>query len=426
MGLQWKGALFNSRSTVFISKPEVERSVLPLRNLFVAALVIAASLAAGCFESSDGVDAADALDGNASKKDLLANLTDKLGGVNSTTAATGNETHLPHVHDYWAGRDRVLLADEAVEMNPWMTFDYVFWLREPAVGGAYWELPQGKTIYQGTGKLDLTLTWSDATIANLAMSYRHASSLEWSEFLPVTSGTPVSIDVTPAMTDLPHSGGSRWSFIFKAATAPGPALGAANLKAEIVRVGDLHAFPAHKNYFADAESLVIMDADTESKNSGWTTGITNFASGSNGPSDDGFTLPEGSIVPPGTAALILDLKVKDIPAQEVYLGYRDASGRFDRAEPIESSEPGVFRFVIPVEPDGVDSYYAALSSWRFFVDAYGGSAVGMAGPIQCGGCQDTTIALHALIEAFDDSPFEERAPPEGAGNTRPLEALGLL
>lgn len=395
-----------------------------MRNLLVAVLLLAAPVLAGCMEKSDGV-VSDSTGDNVTDKDVLGNATgklkDTLGGAGNGSAS--NETHLPHVHDYWDGRDRILLADEAVELNPWMTFNWVFGRREPAVGGAWWELPQGKTIYQGTGKLEVTLTWTDATISSLALAYRHAGTNEWSEFTPATSGTPIAIDITPEMTDLPHSGGSRWTFLLKAANAPGPAVGNVKLKAEILRVGDLHAFPAHKDFFANAESLVIMDAETESKSSSWTSNIVGFAQGNDG-MDEGFTLPEGSIVPPGTEALIVDIRIKDIPANEVYFSYRDASGRWDQGEPIESPEPGVFRFVIPVEGDGVDSYYATVSSWRFFAYAAGGS--GSNGlPFSCGGCTDQTLKLHAKIEAFDESPFEEGEGDEGSAPARRLGVLGL-
>lgn len=384
--------------------------MIGMRKVALVGLLAASLLLAGCMDAGgSNVDPADRKAVEDAGLGDLANSTIEDTSSGMATPGNRSDDHLPHVHDYWADRDRILVADDAVDLEilTGMTFYHTFARRDPTVGATWWELPQGKTVYQGTGVLELTFNWDDPAIMGVGMAYRHAGSPEFTEFQPLSKGQVLAIEVTPEMSDLPHAGLSRWAFMFKGFGSPPVAYGKVSLKAELVRVHDLHAYPAHANFYETTDTLVLMDAEAKSTNRAFTTQIVNFATAGED-AEEGFTLPEGSIVPPGTEVITVKMTLKGDAkgADWVDFSYRDGGGNWNRAEPLENAEdPNTYEFLLFVEPGTSDSPYATLSSWRFYVYADvrpSGTDLSF-----CGGCADQTVEFHALITGFADNPYSE-------------------
>jgi hypothetical protein len=338
-----------------------------------------------------------------------------MSAMANMTNMSPNATNLgdrPHIHDYWLGRTRVVLASEDVKLSSDYTFDNVFGFRDASVGGAYYLLPKGETVYEGTGKMDITVDWTDPGISGLSFVYMDPTMPDWSQAQVLTKGQPLEMTIKPSQTDLPHSGASRWQFYFKGAGSPSVAYGTFHLKIEIVRVGNLTLFPAHPNFFGGGTSLLIMDCDTTSNAPGFANQIADFVTNTK-PQAQGFTLPSGRIVPPETVLLTISITPKDTASQVrgISLAYRSTNRTYDQAKEMESPTKGTFNFRVGVTPDDVDSYYANSSQWRFYAYPYysfanNGSVPSPGSLTQfCSSCSDQSIPLHVTIRAYNTDPF---------------------
>ncbi|MHB8584313.1 MAG: hypothetical protein ACYDDF_00535 [Thermoplasmatota archaeon] len=383
--------------------------------IVVACIAMALPALAGCL-NANGISPASATSstsiGSGSGAQLSADGTPMgNGSMGNMTNNTMNPEHMPHIHNYWAGRTRVVIADEDVQLDPFNTFNNAYEWNSADVGGAYFQLKQGTTVYEGTGQMVVTATWT-STVTGLAFTYEDPIMNQWATPQALQNGQALTMPISAAQCDLPHSGASRWQFYFKAGGTPSAALGSFHLKMEIVRVRDLMLFPAHPDVFHGKNSLLLMDDDTTSYNEGFTTGLTNFATKTQS-HPQGFTLPKGHIVAPGTTVLEVQIKPLDSTSglSGLYLYYRSTQRNFDTAQSLESNTTGVFNFRIDVKSTDVDSYYANSSQWTFYTYprySFNGATPSPTALVQsCGGCTDQTMKIHATITAFQVNPFRD-------------------
>jgi len=374
------------------------------------AVLVTVLLLAGCFgRAQDGepteTTSTDA-SGAAGASGTAATTGAAASGKPSTAPNATALGHMPHMHDYWLQGDRVVLFDEDVEIGVEET---VYWtgvnefvFKRTAVGGSLWRLPDGATIYEGTGVLEVTATY-DAPSSNLGMSYISGNGgTDWEGPVALPSGEVTALDVTADMTDMPHMTKSRWQFYFAPAEG-GALIDRFHLKVEIVRMRDIMEFPGHPDLWNGADSKILHQAPGKSAQVSYAKRIPNLLLERE--------FGEHWIVP----AELVPMETLTIEA-EVTLTKAEASvGSVDEIRffffPADSNDPirvQVFEgsvaekrvvFRVPVVMENTDSPYAPESQWRFLVEAATKTAGQDIEPT-CGGCVDTDIEFELTLVAY--------------------------
>lgn len=311
----------------------------------------------------------------------------------------------PHMHDYWKGRERVTILDKPVSFSPTnQTFLVPLVLEgRPALGATVVRLPDGQTVYEGTGRIEFTATWTDPDITGLQLRVKPSGVAKIGEPTALENGKALSIPVTPQMTDEPHATSSQWAFVLEAAGPGGAgiAAGSVGVKADIVKMRDIETFPAHPDLFEGKDSLKIFDADETIKSQSPVDGLQQDPSQLSG----GFALTHP--VPPDAKTLLVRLEIKQATSQNpvadptsIHLGYKAASTAFFWQEaPAAKRDAKVMLFKMPVNAGQGDSYYAKESQWRLW--PYHQDDAGPV-PVWCmvGDCFSWQLDVHATVYAF--------------------------
>ncbi|HVL49162.1 MAG TPA: hypothetical protein VM889_11440 [Candidatus Thermoplasmatota archaeon] len=335
------------------------------------------------------------------------NLTD-----DGVTPRNASLDQMPHMHDYWKGQERVTLFDGVVDTSvaSWTTFFTLFFETRPGLGGAFLNLPDGATVYEGTGVLEFTASWDTATVTGLTLRYRHAASPQLSPPIALANKQTHPIEVTPEMVDMPHSSSSRWFFVLEGGAPSGAGLahGPVNVKIDIVKMRDIEKFPGHPDQFEGLETLVIHDEDATIKADTAAAGTQNYVAKKNDPPG---IVPQ-KLVPMEAQLLTVTVELKAFrptnPAQqpnELQLYYRSADTfRYRPAERL-SGDGKTFTYAIPVEMKMGDGFYAEESAWRFYPVVFD-NAAGQPIQIYCllGSCFDYEMDTHVTITAHKTWP----------------------
>lgn len=382
---------------------------------FVAAALMLAGVFAGCLGSS----------GDAPAKPASANLTNATSNVTidtgESTNASGSMGQMAHMHDYWQSKERVTLMDADVSVPPQQAFMYTFVnvLRDhqPAVGGTAFRLPDGATVFEGTGRMEVTLTWTDPTIQGAALRVRTAASTAWSDAKPITSGSPLKIDVAPEMCDMPHEKTSRWGFQVVPAGAGSVIDGNLHVRVDIVRLRDISLFPGHPALFAGAHTMTLFDGPATSSHNGAATAIVDRLETQGQDPEEGVAAQK--VVPMETQWMTANVTITDSTAtlgtvNNISFLYKPAdSNGFRRANVTHSDmAKGVFSFSWPVAMRQTDSPYAKTSQWRFDLLIQTSDPAGLGG--SCGGCSDATVNYKLVVVAYDTAkPALGETPASG-------------
>lgn len=378
----------------------------------VPVVLLLASLAlAGC-AAPEAEPAADDVDVNATGPDVEAPVDD---GTRPMATDVG---HMPHMHDYWEGKERVILFDDAIDASSSQDL-FGMWVgaREGRVGAMPWRLPDGATVMEGTGQMDLTATWEDPSVTSLAVSYRVGPGAEWSAPQPLANGELVSLAITPAMTDMPHMSTSRWEFLFTPADSPGSIIGTFELRIEIVKMRDIMLFPGHPELFDGKPEKVLHDRDHEHSEQSYVARVPNILlQGEFGEK----TVAPDELVPMETKAMRVEVTIasaSSTPGQvaEIRFFYRGADTSYmghPTVLPMEGSlEQKFLAYQFPVEMEQTDSPYLNESQWLFFVEP----AVRFVGAEQeptMGGMTDVSIEYRLKVIAYDHD-LDEYSKMEG-------------
>lgn len=336
------------------------------------ALVLVALSLAGCAED-DPEPEAQAAATNASAVDV-GNMTDP--AASETNATLGS---MPHLHDYWQGRERATILDQDFTVDPptaafWTGFMF-YYTREASVGGTFVELPDGQLVFEGTGQLDITVTWSDPTVSGIRFVYRHAGSGELVPWTSAVNGQVVSIPVTPEMTDMPHTKQSRWFFVFAAEGTPPTAVGSFHIKMEVVKMREIELFPAHPDFWFGGNELELLKASGMARSQqGPQARLQQTLEPMATPPD---VVPGDRVVPMETLTLIVNVTVTsvnpDLEVDHLHLFYRaadDISFDFQEAgEPKRFEDGATYTWEIPVEMQQTDNPYNQRSDWAYRVTA---------------------------------------------------------
>ena len=368
--------------------------------------LLAATGLAGCMDS--GGDAPMDADPAAANATAETNVT-----VDDGTEEMPKELGaMPHAHDYWTGKERITLLDQDVQVDPFSAVFFSFFnvvgTRTPAVGGAFVQLPDGAIVYEGTGKLEFTASWSDPTVTGMTLRYRSAASTEFSEPVALANGEALAIDVTPEMSDMPHEKTSRWSFLL----TPGATqtmVGAFHAKVDIVKMHDIESFPGHPELFNGAHTLTLYEGPAQSSQSSFPSRIV-------GGVTTGFSAePEGvrptAVVPMETMSMTANVTITSATASvgkvtgAMFIVKPANSNGFYRATMLSGNpDTGEYQFAWLVDMEQTDSPYAKTSQWAFDLRVQT-DPTGTGG--QCGGCSDAQVEYNLVAVAYD-------APVEGA------------
>jgi hypothetical protein len=377
---------------------------------FLALLLVGAAGLSGCMDNGG--------DAPAEKTDAAAAPADAPVATNATvddgTAEMPKDLGAkPHAHDYWTGKERITLLDQDVQVDPFtavfFSFFNVFGSHTPAVGGAIVQLPDGAIVFEGTGKLEFTASWSDPTMTGMALSYRSASGTDFSEPVALANGEALGIDVSPEMSDMPHEKTSRWMFIL----TPGSGqtmVGAFHAKVDIVKMRDIEQFPGHPELFHGAHTLTLFEGPATSSQSSFPSRLANGLTNGFQAGEDPGVRPT-AVVPMETLAMSANVTITSATASVgkvngATLIVKPANSNGFYRTTLVSSDPdnGVYQFAWLVEMSQTDSPYAKESQWAFDLRV---STDTTGAGTQCGGCSDAQVDYTLLAVAYD-------APLEGA------------
>lgn len=297
----------------------------------------------------------------------------------SCEAAAQNRTDAAHLHDYWGGKDRLVVMEELVEIGTFgILSDGAFWLRPP--GDA--------VIPQGTAQVEVTLTWDEyepAIYDDPRLYVTTASQRDPVLVGPVEQGKPLAVQTTNEDNDLPHQRLSAWQFILAIRAAEPGAIAYfqadLNIRVEAIRGLDIPLYPGHPDPWQGRTEIPLLDYRSE--------GFAAADGQAIGPAGVGrvcangcpFLIgPDAGALVPGDAVVEVVLVDENTPASRLGLMYHGADTReLTAAEPVEETDT-TRTYRIPVDGNG-DGPYAKLSLWEFmaFIDgdvqdrAYAGS-----------------------------------------------------
>lgn len=338
------------------------------------------------------------------------------GNATNTTTESAMTT-MAHGHDYWQGKERLTLIDQDVDVSPQQAVQFTFMDvlrdRNPAVGGASVRLPDGMAVFEGTGKMEITATWSAPTVTGATVRYRTAASTDWSDAKPLTSGQALKLDITPDMTDMPHSKTSRWGFLLT--PAQGQVMqGSIHFKVDIIRLRDISLWPGHGLLFAGAHTLTLYDGQASSKHDSAVSALTGFVTG-DGASPDDEGVASQKVVPMETMWMTANVTITDASAQvgtvrNVSFLYKAANTNgFRQANLTQGDmEKGIFQFSWPVNMAQTDSPYAKTSQWRYDLLIQTSDPTGVLG--NCRGCSDAQVQYKLVVVAYDAAKPSLAAP----------------
>jgi hypothetical protein len=339
-----------------------------------------------------------------------------VNATNNTTAVRNDGTDnmsmaagdLPHIHDYWSGRERVTLMDADVQTSQNGLFFYTFnnlARSTPGVGGVQFTLPDGQTVYEGTGKLEFTATWTDPTVTGMGMGYKDASTTTYSPLKDVKSGAPLDITVTPAMTDMPHSKTTRWAFILEPDAAGQVIDGTIHVKVDIIKMRDVELWPGHSHLFNGAHTLTLFDGTATSSDTFFATQAADQLTHSSG---EDTTTPFKSGVPMETLSMTANITIQNVNVdvgKQTNLSFMVKPANSNRFYPAHElgydSASNTYRYAWIVDMPMTDSPYAKDSAWRFDLQVDTDPTPGGVFHAQCGGCSNAKVTYNAVIVAYD-------------------------
>ncbi|HET6405565.1 MAG TPA: hypothetical protein VFH78_13050 [Candidatus Thermoplasmatota archaeon] len=338
----------------------VSRSLL---SVPVASMLLALAFA-GCLGEEEAPAATDAL---ASNESDLQEVT-----VDDGTAEMAAELgHAPHLHDYWHGKERVTIMDEDVQVDPFGALMWTFintFRGTPGVGGAVFRLPEGSLVFEGTGKMEIVATWTDPTVTGAGLQYRSPATESFSDVMPLTSGTPLVLDIAPEMTDMPHDKESRWLFLLVPPSTGQAVVGTVHFRIDIVRMGDIALFPGHPELFGNEHTLTLYDGAAQSSTQSFPMRFVGAVTQNEAESG----VRSAKVVPMETRSMTANVTITSTTSNigtvsNVTFLYKPAgSFGYERAQTLSADpENGVFQFGWPVEMRETDSPYAKTSQWAF-------------------------------------------------------------
>jgi hypothetical protein len=328
-----------------------------------------------------------------------------------------------HTHNYWGGPDSLekVLMDADVASSPLLPFDAANPLRLfgsfgffNGPGAAFFELPEGSIVPPESERVEITVTWAESpTITGLGLYYRTAASKDWEGLGTLASGAAVVVPTNLTTSDMPHAAVSKWRFLLYPESDQGFGgvfNGTAHVTIKAFRNNTLYLAPPHPDWWGSDTTKVLLEANGTLSCTravfplflDWLPADTPVGC------EEGFVwheLPNGTIVPPHTGLLTVELTWTNSPTtpdpftSRPELLYTPASTWRMFAPEGQQAESGRAVYTIPVDPKMVDSPYANVSEWAFALLVDDAAPTGQGGFFLGGiGAFEGTYALRIVAE----------------------------
>ncbi len=347
------------------------RLTSPRLSLAVALAFILPAFA-GCFGGDDPAPSQAITPTATNESEIGENAFGGLGAkeTNATVDGVGGRTH---IHDYWAGRQKVVVFDDVVYTSLYPAIPE----RDTSMGifMARTRLPYGNLIYEGAAKIEMVVSQPSAGMPPLRMAYTSPDMDERSPLVPLPYDSPLELAVTPRTVDMPHSAQSLWEWSFYSDGTAKPMYGNFHLVITVYKGHDVEFWPGHPDFYKDKKSRTILE------NTPWMTQHAGYEDVvfQQGLRRD-FLSPD-LLVSMGTDRLVLFVNVTEVNTPfetgSYYLEFMNATRSTIRSVglDIENSSFPNLRFRIRVDEGAHDSPYAEKSRWGFKLRVFTGAVV---------------------------------------------------
>lgn len=280
----------------------------------------------------------------------------------------GNGTPGEHVHNYWGGRDSLIILEQEGTSR-------VAQSQGHALAGEF-RPEEGSIIPQGAGTIEVTADWtlheSDSPLGGATKSdfdgaeiwVKTANDSEAQRVGPIEKGGNLRFNSTNEQADPPHYVLSLWRFQVVVTKADGSTTtfnGNAKMAVTAFRTLPLPVFPPHPDRWNGSTELLLSDAE---HSVGYHVATPVFIQCANGCLP--VVVPDaGLVIPHDTSEVV----VTAIPSQTsspipIGLRYHGATTYTFMEVAPDSQLPGAQTYRIPVDGSG-DSPYATQSLWEF-------------------------------------------------------------
>lgn len=361
----------------------------PLRPVALSlALLIVTGALAGCIGGDEAPDTSPTVEtGSTNETEPNATLPDGRGSAiafEETNVTEEGAGGIEHKHDYWQGKERVDVFVDDVYFG--------FPLYPDGEGSepksvAYVKLGPPNLIYEGAAAVEVLVQAPEVRVEfddvpvpevalpnpappSLSLRYRTASSEGFEEAGTLTYGTPLTIQITPRETDMPHSVSSLWAFAL--VTDSPDYMSAVNVTITAIKGNDVVDWPGHPEFYVDRDSRVVLDGDFQVHRQGIEEGLMYGTASS-------WIAPE-KLISYGTGYVDVFVNISSAQASNgatptgFFLEYHDATildaeddfnDRIDDEEGGRAYDDEYYHFVVPVTAEGMDGPYQPQSRWGF-------------------------------------------------------------
>lgn len=300
----------------------------------------------------------------------------------------------PHLHDYWANETRYNVMDHDYDFKTGDAY-HDAWV--PLYGPNYsdtthrvylgFPLPPGtlahpNIIIPGTASIEITLKWgADVRAKKMGLWYVTANSSTVKNVAPKPMGEVLTIPVERNEWDSPHQSFTMWQFFLDPGnsltagrmTNTGPVIinGKIHITVNLIRGHDLDWNEPHTDYWGNRTVLSLpFQPKTTTCGTRSTTSVC-------------YVLSDGSLVPPGTARILVNMTWKFTgtygpigEARNDDWKLRWRTGQMDPANhnpeqfKTKSASPCGNRcksYDVALQPTETDAFYQKKSNWAFEV-----------------------------------------------------------
>lgn len=386
----------------------------PSRVLVVIGLVVLSL--AGCVTDAppvEGVEVTSADDAEANTTLPDGREFAALEETNKTEKGLGGRVH---EHDYWGGKDRVVIFEDEVSPGPVPVFPdrqdtthlFVAYLGLEDVPGE----DRPALVFEGTGLVEFTITQAPAWMTSARVSFRTAAQ-DWTARTPVNVGETFTYAPTALDNDVPHSVRSLWNWEITA-DGPAPVLTDGYLVPDnvirvtitVVKASDVVEWPGHPAFYEDVTKRVVVD-NVASKTTVQTAADVLV-----------YGVEPDQVVPDkligvGTGSLDVYVNISRVDSPVPYAGFtlfwRSAEipeyelGRNPGANESDGKTWAHWRLV--VNETMVDAFYQPSSRFTFKVLADAGDSTFRDNVARCYRCVPYTIEYTMTVVANKDPDY---------------------
>ncbi len=277
-----------------------------------------------------------------------------------------------HVHNYWGGRQTLLVVDQPVEGS----FSATCGGCTNGMALTTRRSEPDHVVPAGTAWVNVTFSWEEnpdsTSYGSMELWLKTAADDEPKRVGAVENGKPFTFNSTNEQNDPPHQILSLWQYRLVAQAPEGSDevrfSGKIGLVVTAARGLPIPAWPAHPDHWQGATEIellqesgsILLQYEVEYPMGGRSTSCYGGCLGRYVPAD-------GKVVPIETDRVEVEITYPPGTVPTLGLLYHGADSWDYSEATLQSSEPGRLLFVIESDAVGADSPYALQSLWDFRV-----------------------------------------------------------